>query len=120
MRDHPEVKAYMEDGMSYEQACSLANVRVVIDVFDDAVIDVNDFDMSVGDDVDLIEENGRLAIKVVNRALKRGCVGDIDGTVLQAAVRAVSMLEERRKVEGSNDPEDDMLLWVDRVMQGVE
>lgn len=93
------VQEYMLSGATYEQACAMAGVDVPEEVG------------SRDDDV-LIEENGRLAIRAINAALKRGTSGAVDNTVLTAAVRAVSMLEEQRKRGRGSDPEDDMLRWV--------
>lgn len=66
----------------------------------------------VGDDLsdeEMLELNGRLAIRAINRALTSP---KIDNTLVQAAIRAVEMLEKSRRSGGGTDPEDDMLRWV--------
>jgi len=113
MRDNKLVQQYMSDGMSYAQACSMAGVQAEVETV--AVQDVDDGSSELTDE-ELIELNGTLAIRVVHRALKFGVSGEVDSTVLNAAVRAVNMLEEQRKSRGGTSAEDDMLKWVDEVM----
>ena len=101
--DDDLIKAYQNSGMSYEQACSMAGVAPAFD------------DMDAGDtfsDDELIEVNGSLAIRAIHKALKSG---NVDNTMLNAAVRAVQMLEDARKKGVGDDPEDDMLRWVAEV-----
>lgn len=105
--DDPEVKEYMARGMTYRQACKVTGVEPLEDI-----------DMSPGnaaynlDDEKLIELNGSLAIRAIYKALTND---KIDNTLIQAAIRAVQMLEDQRSKIGSDDPEDDMLRWVAEV-----
>jgi hypothetical protein len=96
------VQDYMREGRSYEEACALAGVRAVRE-------EVSSMDAEGMSDEELIELNGSLAIRAINKALTSG---KIDNTMIQAAIRAVQMLTDLRASGGGSDPEDDMLAWV--------
>ena len=107
-REQELVDEYVRGGMDYNAAVKIIGGGSVecIDLGDD------------GSDVDLdslIEENGALAVRAINKALVGAVSGNVDNTVLQAAVRAVAMLEAHRSKGRGSDPEDDMLLWVAEV-----
>lgn len=100
MNEQELIEAYRNSGMSEKEALAMVG-RGVVD--EDAA--------SLSED-ELIELNGELAVKAIYKALSSG---KVDNVMLTAAVRALQMLEDRRKREGSNDPEDDMLAWVAEV-----
>jgi hypothetical protein len=119
--EEEELQALLAEGMDYETACGIAGISEKQREAMARSKGIEDLEDSLGalDDMSesaLIEVNGGLAIKVVNRALLRGVSGDIDATVLNAAVRAVSMLESKRKDEGDVDVADDILRWVEEQM----
>lgn len=98
----------LSEGKSEKQADDM--VRVSFGKGGD-VIDMTPVDEGI-DDSELLDENGKLAVQLINRALRSN---KIDNVTMSAAVRAVQMSDDARKRGGDKTPEDDMLEWVAEV-----